>query len=339
PLEALDDALVVRRGPSAQGRRSLAAVQECVALLRCPVAQGSVGIEGADVGVLLVPVSAVAEAGQEDRSLGQAAVEVEEAVDRGGDDLAQARARRAHAAPVVEGETRGLPDVRLARPGEEQSEVAPGVGDRAHRGAGVPADAALVDDDDWREAVDGPDRRSGPLREPVPGEGREGLVELVAGLGGDGVEDEGGLAGPGDPCDDDEPVATEVQVEVVEVVGLRVADADRLFGHESTLRADGDHVCPLLRQTRLPDRGPGGGQKSDGATRRPRGRWGTRSTWRRAVGSRAESTRRGWAEFVGPEATRTNHVVTVGTSVVGTVGAVVLARSRGGGVGVATTVA
>ena len=57
------------------------------------------------------------------------------------------------------------------------------------------------------------------------------------------------------------------------------------------------------------------------------------------MGSRADATRRGWAEFVGPEATRTNHVVTVGTSVVGTVGAVVLARSRGGGVGVATTVA
>ena len=57
------------------------------------------------------------------------------------------------------------------------------------------------------------------------------------------------------------------------------------------------------------------------------------------MGSRAVVVRQGWERFVGTEATRTNHMVTAGASVVGTVGAVVLARSRGGGVGVATTVA
>lgn len=56
---------------------------------------------------------------------------------------------------------------------------------------------------------------------------------------------------------------------------------------------------------------------------------------------KAEGTglRRAWDEFVGPEATATDHAVTAGATLAGTVAAVMLARRRGAGPGAASVVA
>lgn len=53
----------------------------------------------------------------------------------------------------------------------------------------------------------------------------------------------------------------------------------------------------------------------------------------------AESVRSGWANLVGPEATRTNTAIALGSAVVGTVGAAMWARRSGAGAGSTTAMA
>ena len=63
PLEPLHDALVVLREPASERGGGGAAVEQGVAFGVGPLTQRRVGVERADVGVLLVPVAAVAEPG------------------------------------------------------------------------------------------------------------------------------------------------------------------------------------------------------------------------------------------------------------------------------------
>ncbi|MFG2100158.1 hypothetical protein ACGFJ5_06100 [Micromonospora echinaurantiaca] len=231
PLEPLDHPLVRLGWLAAQPRRGLAAVQQRRPFLRAPLTQRGVRVEGADVGVLGVPVAAVAEPGQPDRPLRQRPVQVEKAVDGGGHHLAEARAGRAHAGRIVEGEPVRLAHLRCAHPGEEQPQVGPGVGDGADRRAGVAAEPALVDHDHRGQPAEVLDVRAGPLRQPVTGERREGLVELVTRLGGDGVEHQRRLARPGHAGEDDQPVARDVDVECGQVVGAGAPDGDVAMLH------------------------------------------------------------------------------------------------------------
>ena len=230
-LEAVDDPLVVGGRADAQARRGLPAVQQRPPLVLAPLPQRGIGVEAADVRVLAIPVAAVAEAGQADRAAGERAIEVQEAIHRAGDHLAEARAGGAHAARQVEGEAPGVAHLRGRESGEQQPQRVPGLARRAHCGAGRAAQALLVDDDHGGDAVDLVDLGPGPARQAVPCERGIGLVQLEAGLRGDRVEHQRGLPGPGQPGHDHQAVAGDVDVESAEVVGAGAAEADRGSAH------------------------------------------------------------------------------------------------------------
>ena len=103
-----------------------------------------------------------------------------------------------------------------ARPQEAQIVV--DLGDGAHGGARVAAGGALLDGDRGGQSLD--HIHIGLLHdaEELPGVGGEGLDVAALPLRVDGVEGERRLPGPGQPGDDDEPVARQFDVDVAEVV-------------------------------------------------------------------------------------------------------------------------
>ena len=133
---------------------------------------------------------------------------------------------------------RGLPGDRLAagravRPagaGVEQAEVVVDLGDRADRRARVLRGRLLVDGDRRGQPLDEVDVGLVHLAEELPRVRRQRLDVPALALGEDRVEREAGLAGAGQPGEDDEGVARQVERDVLEVVLPRPAD-DELVGH------------------------------------------------------------------------------------------------------------
>ncbi len=120
----------------------------------------------------------------------------------------------------------GLPDARVQQP-----QVVVDLGDRAHRRPGIVRAGLLVDGDGRREALDLVHVRLLQLPQKLPGIGGEGFHVAPLPLGVEGVEGQAGLAGAGDTRDDDELVARNLDVDVLEVVLARAADDDGVFGH------------------------------------------------------------------------------------------------------------
>ena len=113
--------------------------------------------------------------------------------------------------------------VRDADPREQQPEVVVDLGDGADRRARVARRALLVDRDGRREAVDLVDVRLLHLAEELAGVGAQALDVAALALGVDRVEGEARLAAAGQAGDDDEAVARERDVDVLEVVFARAA--------------------------------------------------------------------------------------------------------------------
>ena len=127
----------------------------------------------------------------------------------------------------------GAPQVgQWARPGArvEQAEVVVDLGDRADGGARVLRGRLLVDADRRAQALDEVDVGLVHLAEELAGVGRERLDVAALALGEDRVERQARLARPGQPGEDDERVAREVEGDVLEVV-LPGAPDDELVGH------------------------------------------------------------------------------------------------------------
>lgn len=139
---------------------------------------------------------------------------------------------------LVDDGLRGLPGdgavalgaVRLADPGEEQPEVVVDLGDGADRRARVARGRLLVDGDRRGEAFDEVDVRLVHLAEELPGVRGERLHVAALALREDRVEREGRLARPGEPGEDDEGVAGQVERDVLQVVLARATD-DETVGH------------------------------------------------------------------------------------------------------------
>jgi hypothetical protein len=96
---------------------------------------------------------------------------------------------------------------------------------------GLPAGGLLVDRDRRRQALDEVDVGLVHLPEELAGVGRQRLDVAPLALGEDRVEGEAGLAGPGQPGEDDEGVARQVERDVLEVVLARTAH-DEAVGHQ-----------------------------------------------------------------------------------------------------------
>ena len=122
--------------------------------------------------------------------------------------------------------------VRVADAREEQPQVVVDLGDRADGGARVPRGALLVDGDGRRQAVDLVDVRLLHLAQELARVRAQALDVAPLALGVDRVEREAALAAAGQAGDDDEPVARERDVDVLEVVLARAAHDDLILGHD-----------------------------------------------------------------------------------------------------------
>ena len=92
----------------------------------------------------------------------------------------------------------------------------------------------LVDGDRRREPLDEVDVGLVHLAEELPGVGGERLDVAALALGEDRVERQAGLARAGQPGEDDEGVAREVERDVLEVV-LAGATDDETVGHAGSV--------------------------------------------------------------------------------------------------------
>ncbi len=108
--------------------------------------------------------------------------------------------------------------VRRADPGVQQPQVVVDLGDRADRRARVARGRLLVDRDRRRQALDEVDVGLVHLAEELPGVGRQRLDVAALALGEDRVEGQAGLARAGQAGEDDQRVAGQVEVDVLEVV-------------------------------------------------------------------------------------------------------------------------
>ena len=119
-----------------------------------------------------------------------------------------------------------LGTVGRAHSGPQQTEVVVDLRHRAHSGARVLAGGLLVDGDGRREAVDIVHVRLVHLSQEHPGIGGQGLHIPPLPLGVDGIEGQGGLAGPAESRQHHQLVPRDGDVDVFQVVGSGAFDDD-----------------------------------------------------------------------------------------------------------------
>ena len=117
---------------------------------------------------------------------------------------------------------------RLAQPRVQQPQVIVHFGDRRHRAAGIVAAGALVDGDRRLQALD--EVNVGPLQlmEKLPGVDRQAFDVLPLPLGIERVEGQRTLARAAGTGNHHEPVAGDVDIDVLQVMHAGAADADAL---------------------------------------------------------------------------------------------------------------
>ena len=121
---------------------------------------------------------------------------------------------------------------RLADGGVEQSQVVVDLGDGRDRRAGVLRGGLLLDRDRRREPLDRVHVGLVHLLEELARVGGERLDVAALPLGEEGVERERRLAGSRDAGDHDQPVARDVEVDVLEVVLAGAANRDHVSHRE-----------------------------------------------------------------------------------------------------------
>ncbi len=132
---------------------------------------------------------------------------------------------------------RMLGTVRIADPRIEQPQVIVDLGDGAHRRARIVRRRLLLDRDGGRQPLDQVDVGLFHQLQELPRVGGQRLDVAALALGVERVEGERALAGAGQAGDDDQPVSRQIEVDVLEVVRARAADAN-VF-HSVGLRPSG----------------------------------------------------------------------------------------------------
>ena len=128
--------------------------------------------------------------------------------------------------------------VRHAGPGVEQPQVVVHLGDRADRRARVAVRRFLVDRNRRGQALDEVDVRLVHLPEELPGVRAQRLDVPALALSEDRVEREAGLPRTGQPGEDDQAVARQVEIDAAQVVLACAAD-DETRGLRGTHGARG----------------------------------------------------------------------------------------------------
>ena len=159
--------------------------------------------------------------------------------------------------------------MRVTGPGEQQPEVVVDLGDGPDGRARVARRALLVDRDRRAQPVDLVDVRLLHLAEELAGVGAQALDVAALALGVDRVEREAALAAPGQPGDDDQPVARERDGHVFQVVFAGTADDELILGHVASSLAD---AGPNRTGVRSVARARSGGDAADDGGRLSSGR-------------------------------------------------------------------
>ena len=127
--------------------------------------------------------------------------------------------------------TAALVAVGFADAGVEEAEVLVDFGGGGDGGAGVGGGGALFDGDGGGKAFDVVNVGFLELFEELAGVGGEALDVFALTFGVDGVKSETGFTGTAQAGDDDELVARQCEVNVLEVVLPGAGDDDGIFGH------------------------------------------------------------------------------------------------------------
>ena len=123
--------------------------------------------------------------------------------------------------------------VRHADAGIEQAEVVVDLGDRADGRSGVARRRLLVDGDRRRQALDEVDVGLVHLAQELAGVGRQRLDVAPLALGIDRVERQARLARARQPREDDQPVARQLDADVLQVVLPGAPDDERVERHQA----------------------------------------------------------------------------------------------------------
>ncbi len=116
----------------------------------------------------------------------------------------------------------------LTYTGEEESQVIIDLGDRGHGAARVVPSGMLVDGNRGLEAVDRVDIGALHLVEILTGVDRQAFYVLPLPFGEDCIEGQRTLAGPAHAGDDDQGIARDIDVDVLQIVRFGAANPDRL---------------------------------------------------------------------------------------------------------------
>ncbi len=110
----------------------------------------------------------------------------------------------------------------------QQAQVVVDFGDRADGGARIVRGRLLLDGDGRRQAFDGVDVRLFHHRQELPRVGGQRFDIAALAFGINGVEGQRGLAGARQAGEHDQPVARQVEVDILQVVGPGAPDSDIL---------------------------------------------------------------------------------------------------------------
>ncbi len=124
--------------------------------------------------------------------------------------------------------------IRIADAREEQPQVIVDLGDRADRRARIVRRRLLLDRDRRRQALDQVDVGLFHQLQELPRVRRQRLDVAALALGVQRVEGERALARARQAGDHDQPVARQVEVEILEVVRACAADADQVHAESLT---------------------------------------------------------------------------------------------------------
>ena len=125
---------------------------------------------------------------------------------------------------------------RQAHAGVQQAQVVVDLGDGADGGAGVVRGRFLLDRDRRRQPLDVVDIGLLHHAEELARIGRQRFHIAPLAFGINRVEGQGRLAGAGQAGDHDQLVSRQVEIDVLEVVRPRAANADEVHGHRVGIR-------------------------------------------------------------------------------------------------------
>ena len=125
--------------------------------------------------------------------------------------------------------------MRLADPGEQQSQIVVDLGDRPQRAPRIGRPGPLVDRHGRRQALDRVDVGPLELVEELPGIARKAFEIPALAFGIDRVKRQRALPRPADARQDDQAIPRQVDVDILQVVHAGTADLDRERGRRARL--------------------------------------------------------------------------------------------------------